>query len=188
MVDSVTQTISSSAERARQLARDNLYGILGKGLEVHKHGNADHSVHFFARCCSSHALLCSLRAGRQNQPKKKRLQCDEDVTRLFWAAASDSTKAVYLAEVLEMRTALEVDTDASSPAAVAAHSAAAKNGVQPAAAPAPLIKRKSSMRMKSAAIDEDALLFGTATIRRHLKPDQAARSLSLIMPDRSALR
>ena len=102
------------------------------------------------------------------------LQCDAGVTKLFWQPSEG--KAISVADIAEIRRGTDVDRAATSPAL------AAYENRSPA--PVALTKKKSIRQSILMTGPDDEVHFGTATLRRHGKPEHMGLCLSLILPDR----
>jgi hypothetical protein len=115
-------------------------------------------------------------SGRQGNPHSRALQCDADVTKLFWQPSEG--KAISVADIAEVRRGTDLDRAATSPAAIAAYES------KPAA-PSALTKKKSvRMSILMTGAQDDEVYFGTANLRRHCKPENMHLCISLILPDR----
>ncbi len=136
-------------------------------------------------------LFLRLRAGRKGLPKRRLLQCNHAMTRLFWQpeptagdAANGVTmdlpseaKSVLIDEIVCVRRGNEPDVPVGSKPP--ASGAAAAGGATGAPPPSALSKLLGSGAAK----------LGTSTLRRgNLSANDLALCVSLILPDRSVLK
>ena len=152
--------------------------------------------------------LLFLLTGRQGGPKKRVLYCDFGVTKLFWSDAQisaetahevgietliDASRMVELSAIVEVRAGVDLDPDTSTTAL----RTAAKAGVQAAAAM--LQRREADSIVREGRSEKgksllgsifgghekgNELLYGTATLRKKVKPEDFGTCISLITADR----
>lgn len=127
------------------------------------------------------------------------IRCDPAVSRIFWGdKGSDSSndsvaKSILVADVIAVRTGLEIDPELSPGGTGEADDTASVSDAGSMAGSTALgmqrrpSRRASLFRRGSSKynLDQGEVLYGTETLRRNCKPAEMALSLSLILKDRT---
>lgn len=124
--------------------------------------------------------LYVIKHGRSGKPKKRRLQCDYLVEKLF--CRTDSVyKEVLISDILYVRRGTDVD-----PASQVSDGFA--SGANPNSESFYNVTDNSGIfgqRAKKTILDQGTILFGSANLRRTCKQEDMAQSVSLVTPERT---